>query len=60
MKTKYYSVQEIAKELGISKQTIVRYEKRGIFPKSKRNKVNRWREYTQEDLVSLKKILGRL
>lgn len=54
-----YSVNEAAKELGISKQTLVRYEKKGIFPEAGRNRINRWREYTQEDIQKLKKILGR-
>ena len=60
MKNRYYNAQEIAKELGISKQTLVRYEKRGIFPKPRRNLVNRWREYTHKDLVKMRKILGRI
>jgi len=49
----------IAKILGISRQTLIRYEKKGILPKAKRNFVNNWREYTEEDIKSLKKILGR-
>jgi len=60
MKKKYLTPQEVAKELGISKQTLLRYEKRGIFPRPKRNLVNRWREYNQLDLVKLKRILGRI
>jgi DNA-binding transcriptional MerR regulator len=54
-----YTVNEVAKILGISRQTLIRYEKRGIFPKPKRNYINRWREYTKEDIKKLKKILGR-
>lgn len=60
VKKKYYTAQEIAKELNISKQTLLRYESRGIFPKARRNIVNKWREYTHSDLVKLKKILGRI
>ena len=56
---KYYSVNEVAKILGISKQTMIRYESKGIFPKAKRNKLNDWREYTEKDVVALKKIMGR-
>ena len=55
----YYTVVEVAKMLGISKQTIVRYENKGIFPKARRNAVNKWREYTIGDIENLKKILGR-
>ena len=60
MKKRYYSAQEVAKELGISKQTLLRYEKREVFPKPRRNVVNGWREYTQSDLAKLKKVLGRI
>ncbi|HDN85924.1 MAG: hypothetical protein DRP68_07100 [Candidatus Omnitrophota bacterium] len=60
VKNKYYSAKEAAELLGISKQTLLRYEKRGIFPKPKRNLVNGWREYTESDLNRLKKILGRI
>ncbi|MBN2097435.1 MAG: MerR family transcriptional regulator [Candidatus Omnitrophica bacterium] len=56
---KYYSATEVAKILGISKQTLIRYEQKRIFPKAKRNAVNRWREYTLREIKALKKILGR-
>ncbi|MCF7907589.1 MAG: MerR family transcriptional regulator [Candidatus Omnitrophica bacterium] len=57
-RNRYFTVEEISKELGISKQTIIRYESRGIFPKAKRNPINRWRQYTFKDIKSLKRILG--
>ncbi len=60
MGNKYFSAQEVAKILGISKQTLLRYEKKGVFPKPRRNLVNGWREYTLEDIRALKKILGRI
>lgn len=56
---KYYLATEIAKVLGISKQTLIRYENKKIFPKAKRNAVNKWREYTLQDIKVLKRILGR-
>ncbi|MBC8473759.1 MAG: MerR family transcriptional regulator [Candidatus Omnitrophica bacterium] len=56
---KYYSVTETAQLLGISKQTLIRYEKKQILPKSRRNAVNGWREYTDEEIVRLKYIMGR-
>ncbi|MCQ9208008.1 MAG: MerR family transcriptional regulator [Omnitrophica bacterium] len=56
---RYYSATEAAKTLGISKQTLIRYESKRIFPKAKRNAVNKWREYTLEDIKRLKKVLGR-
>lgn len=56
---RYYTATEIAKILGISKQTLIRYESKKIFPKAKRNAVNKWREYTVQDIKTLKKVLGR-
>ncbi len=56
---KYYSANEVAKILSISKQTLIRYETKGVFPKARRNKLNRWREYTEKDIAALKKIMGR-
>jgi len=59
MQKPFYSTQEVARMLLISKQTLLRYEKKKIFPKTKRNPVNKRREYSQEDISKLKKILGR-
>jgi DNA-binding transcriptional MerR regulator len=56
---RYYSVNEVARLLSISKQTLVRYESKGIFPNARRNKVNGWREYTINDINHLRKIIGR-
>ncbi len=56
---KYYSANEVARLLGISKQTLVRYESKGIFPRARRNKVNKWREYTISEINHLRKIIGR-
>lgn len=60
MKKRYYNAQEAAEILGVSKQTLLRYERKGIFPRPKRNIVNKWREYTESDLAKLKAILGRI
>jgi DNA-binding transcriptional MerR regulator len=56
---KYYPANEVARLLSISKQTLVRYESKGIFPNARRNKVNGWREYTISDINHLRKIIGR-
>jgi len=60
MKKKYYTIKDAAKRLGLSKQTLVRYEKKGILSKIRRNPINRWREYTENDIKRLKSMLGRL
>ena len=56
---KYYSATEAAEFLGISKQTLIRYENKKVFPKPKRNAVNGWREYTAGEIRRLKDIIGR-
>ena len=57
---KLFTTEQVAQKLGISKQTLVRYEKKGIFPKAKRNSINGWREYTEIDLKKLKQVIGRI
>jgi prepilin-type N-terminal cleavage/methylation domain-containing protein len=56
---KIYKISQVAQKLGISKQTLVRYEKKGILPKSPRNHINSWREYTEEDIRRMKGILSK-
>ena len=56
----YFTINEVAHVLGISKQTLVRYEKKQVFPRARRNPLNKWREYTLKDITILKKIMGRL
>ncbi len=56
---KIYRISQVAQKLGISKQTLVRYEKKGILPKSPRNHINLWRQYSEEDLRKMKAILRR-
>lgn len=57
-RVRFLTTQEVVERLGISKQTLFRYEKKGIFPKPRRNLINQWRCYTQEDIVKLKRIMG--
>jgi len=56
---RYLNAGEVASSLGISKQTLIKYEQKTIFPKPRRNNLNGWREYTVEELAKLKKIMGR-
>ena len=56
---RYYSAGEAARILGISRQTLIRYEEKGLFPRAKRNVLNRWREYTEKDISRLHEIMGR-
>jgi prepilin-type N-terminal cleavage/methylation domain-containing protein len=54
-----YKISQVAQKLGISKQTLVRYEKKGILPKSPRNHINSWRQYSDEDVRKMKAILQK-
>ena len=56
---KFFNANQVAALLNISKQTLLRYEQRGIFPKARRNMVNNWREYTESDVRILRDIMGR-
>lgn len=56
---RYFSANEVAQALGISKQTLLRYEKKKIFPRAKRNLINKRREYTAGDIELLKRVTGR-
>jgi len=58
-RAKYYSATEAAEFLGISKQTLIRYENKKVFPRPKRNVLNGWREYTEEEIRKLRTIMGR-
>lgn len=54
---KKYTVQEVADTLGIYRGTVINYEKKGIFPPPRRNPINGYREYTEEDIEKLHNIL---
>ncbi len=55
--TKKYTVQDVADILGVYRGTVINYEKRGIFPDPRRNPINGYREYTEEDIERLKQIV---
>ena len=48
-----YNINEVANILGIYKGTIKNYEEKGIFPKPRRNPINKYREYSPEDIVEM-------
>ncbi|RKY43123.1 MAG: hypothetical protein DRP85_00360 [Candidatus Makaraimicrobium thalassicum] len=54
---KKYTVQQVANMLDIYRGTVINYEKRGIFPLPRRNPINGYREYTEEDIENLRRIL---
>lgn len=54
---KYYRPHEAAKMLGISKQTLIRWEKEERIPPIKRDYLN-YRAYTEQDIENIRKIMG--
>ena len=57
MVERVYNIQEVANILGLYKGTVLNYEKKHIFPRARRNPINRYREYTKEDVERMKRIL---
>lgn len=45
----YYTVKEVAEIVGVSRDTILRWERVGLIKKAKRDFRN-WRVYTQDDV----------
>ncbi len=50
------TITDIARELGVTTKTIMRWEKAGKVKKAKRD-WRGWRVYTQEDLNDLKSLV---
>ena len=51
------TISEIAKEVGVTPKTLVRWEKAGKIPKPKRDWKG-WRIYMQEDLVGIQRFVN--
>lgn len=54
---KHYTVKEVADEVGVHRDTISRWEKKGKL-KSFRNPMNGYRMFTQEEVDRLKQKLN--
>ena len=59
MKKERYSMQDIAKILGITTRSLYNWEKAGKIPKPNRDPMSNYRIYSEQDLKKLKKITGR-
>ncbi len=55
--SKKYTVQQVARVLGLYRGTVINYEKKNIFPEPKRNPINGYREYTEDDIRNLRIIM---
>ena len=50
---KYYRTSEVCRAVGISKTTLFRWFKEGIYGEAKRRDIRGWRLFTKEEIDSL-------
>ena len=56
---KRFLIDEVIRELGISRKTLYLWEGGGKIPKAKRDPMSNYRFWTEADLKNLKRITGR-
>ncbi len=54
----YYTTTQVAKEVGITRQTLLRWFKEGKIKEVQRSDRN-WRLFTREDIEAIRKIKGQ-
>jgi DNA-binding transcriptional MerR regulator len=54
-----YTAQHVAGLLAINKRTLFNWEGSGKLPKAKRDPMNNYRYYTDDDIVRIKRITKR-
>ncbi|MFH1189526.1 MAG: hypothetical protein V1682_02405 [Candidatus Omnitrophota bacterium] len=59
MKKRYY-IEDIEEIFSIDRKTYYNWEKAGKVPKAKRDPMNRYRYWEEEDISKLKKLTGRV
>ena len=59
MKRQKYAIKDVEKLIGVSRQTLYGWEKAGKVPKGKRDPMSNYRYWTEADIKTLKKIMGR-
>jgi DNA-binding transcriptional MerR regulator len=58
-KNNRYTAQKVAEALGIYKRTLFNWETAGKIPKAKRDPMNNYRYYTDQDMKILKRATQR-
>ncbi|MCB9800475.1 MAG: MerR family transcriptional regulator [Candidatus Omnitrophica bacterium] len=56
---KHYSIKDVAKILGVSTRTLLNWENAKKIPQAKRDPMNNYRYYSEQDINKLKKITRR-
>ena len=56
---RYYTAAEVSDILGVTKNTLFNWEKAGKIPKPKRDPMNNYRVFTEEDIKKLRSITAR-
>jgi len=56
---KRFLIDEVIRELGISRKTLYLWEASEKIPKAKRDPMSNYRFWTEADLKNLKRITGR-
>ena len=56
---RYYRTSEVCKVLGIFKNTLYNWEKKGKIPRAHRDPMSNWRLYSKQDIDRIKRISGR-
>jgi len=54
-----YRVSEVCRMLGIFKNTLYNWERKGKIPKAHRDPMSNWRLYSKKDIETIKRISGR-
>ncbi len=55
--TKFFTVSEVARRLGVSPSTIKNWEQAGYIPKARRVKLNRVRIYTESQIQAIEEYI---
>ena len=56
---RYYTVSGACAQLGIFKNTLYNWERKGKIPKVYRDPMSGWRLYSEKDIERIKRISGR-
>ena len=54
---KKHRINALARELGVSIQTVKNYEEQGVIPRARRDEKG-WRYYTGEDVLKIKALFS--